>query len=41
MERTRIKTWLILLILGVLAFLIVYIIKSYQNIITITDATLV
>lgn len=41
MERTRTKTWLIFLLLAVLAILIVYIIKSYENIIAITDATLI
>lgn len=41
MERVKVKTWLILLIIAVLAIMVVYIIKSYENIITITDATLI
>lgn len=41
MERARTRTWLTFLLVAVLAVLFVYIIKSYENIIAITDATLV
>lgn len=41
MEKTRIKPWIIILLIAILAVIVVLIIKNYEGIVSITDATLI
>lgn len=41
MEKTNARTWLVLILIAIIAIICVYIIKNFEGMTNITDATLI